>query len=474
MMFHYDFMSVVMYPDLKNRRHFVHDAWIIAKFTENYELKMAISNDPYFYITRDDIYYLIKTHDDVMIEHMLKIQVALQIMENISYKLVAIKHAQVDAKQQTPVQLVDFISVMVLNKRLDEFDSESEVLFNHNHVMKFLERHKQFVNPEETIKVFIMSRKFRLSIQLLNETGNNFTIEYFTIALESNSYDIAFYLFFQFEADVVEKFQNSIKALVQSYQNSNKLLKAKLHMTKTLLSIFTFTGANELLRELEMRITDNQLENNLFSHTSNPLICMCLLFEFLGLLTLKFFSLNNKCRGLKDQIMKMALKYIDCCDDENFLTSMMLEQDYSGRDCLQITVDLELLEIIQTPKVESIILRIWNSDYDTSGSLLQMSTAYQIVIQDPDINIDIEEKNRFYNVRDISQDAQSAWLFKIFQMSMNARIKAIGLVATLFSLIAISFYTIVVQLLKSKIPLILQRKGIFEKIISLRNDKETI
>lgn len=57
-------------------------------------------------------------------------------------------------------------------------------------------------------------------------------------------------------------------------------------------------------------------------------------------------------------------------------------------------------------------------------------------------------------------------------MSMNARIKAIGLVATLFSLIAISFYTIVVQLLKSKIPLILQRKGILEKIIGLKNDNK--
>ena len=98
----------------------------------------------------------------------------------------------------------------------------------------------------------------------------------------------------------------------------------------------------------------------------------------------------------------MALKYIECCDDEHFLTSMMIEQDYSGRDCLQITVELELLEIIQAPKVESIILRIWNSDFDTSGSLLQMSTAYQIVIQDPDVNVDIEEKNRFYNARDIS------------------------------------------------------------------------
>lgn len=103
MMFEYDFLSVVMYPDLKNRRNFVHDAWLIAKYTENFELKMAISKDPYFFITRNDVYHLIKTHDDAMIEHMLDRKVAFQIMENISYKLVSIKKAQVDAKQQTPV-----------------------------------------------------------------------------------------------------------------------------------------------------------------------------------------------------------------------------------------------------------------------------------------------------------------------------------------------------------------------------------
>ena len=58
--------------------------------------------------------------------------------------------------------------------------------------------------------------------------------------------------------------------------------------------------------------------------------------------------------------------------------------------------------------------------------------------------MDIEEKNRFYNIRDISQEAQSAWLFEIFKMSMNARLKAIGLVATIFSLLAIGYYTYVV------------------------------
>jgi hypothetical protein len=97
---------------------------------------------------------------------------------------------------------------------------------------------------------------------------------------------------------------------------------------------------------------------------------MCLLYEFLLLLTQKFFSLNNLCRTLNERIMKMALIYIEVCDDENFLTNLMLELDYSNRDCLKIAVEFELLDLIQNPKIESIILRLWNSDYDTSGSLL--------------------------------------------------------------------------------------------------------
>jgi len=44
--------------------------------------------------------------------------------------------------------------------------------------------------------------------------------------------------------------------------------------------------------------------------------------------------------------IKMALQYIDEVDDENFLTAVLNEKDYSGRDSLMIFVELELLEII--------------------------------------------------------------------------------------------------------------------------------
>ena len=93
MILEYDFMSLVMYPELRKRREFVHDAWLIAKMAENTELKVAISNDPYFFITREDILVLLQTKDDQMISHMLKNEIMLHINEDVSYKLVKIKGA---------------------------------------------------------------------------------------------------------------------------------------------------------------------------------------------------------------------------------------------------------------------------------------------------------------------------------------------------------------------------------------------
>lgn len=88
----YEMMSVVMYPELKNRREFVHDCWIIAKASDNEELKLAVSADVYFYLTRDDLLTLLRTHDDKMITHILDTNCKLICQEDISYKLIAIKH----------------------------------------------------------------------------------------------------------------------------------------------------------------------------------------------------------------------------------------------------------------------------------------------------------------------------------------------------------------------------------------------
>ena len=49
---------------------------------------MHISNDPYFYINVQDCLELLKANDDQMIQHMIKNEINLHIVTDMSYKLV--------------------------------------------------------------------------------------------------------------------------------------------------------------------------------------------------------------------------------------------------------------------------------------------------------------------------------------------------------------------------------------------------
>ena len=338
----YDFLSVVMYPDLKNRREFIHDCWLIAKATENDELKMSIYRDPYFYLNREDLLNLLKTHDDTMITHILELKCNHHIKGDVGYKLVSIKNEQVDKNQHTPCGLLDFVSVLIMNKR----DSAGNVLFSHNYVLNFLEKHSKFVKDHEILKILILAGKFRLSLEFINKRKIEFEIEFFTNAIEANAYDIAFYLLRVYEEQIFQNSQRAIDFHVKSYQNNRQFLKSKLHMSKMLLIIFNFNSAKIFLEIIQNQIENDNLDGNLFSHSCNPLLNMCLLYELLLNIIKKFFSLNNICRTIMKTTMNMAIAYIESVDDENFLTAVMLERDFSGRDAMRIAVELELLDLI--------------------------------------------------------------------------------------------------------------------------------
>ena len=178
----------------------------------------------------------------------------------------------------------------------------------------------------------------------------------------------------------------------------------------------------------------------MFSNSANPLLTMVLLYELLSLVAKKFFSLSYTCRQLMDQIKQLLMELIEQIDDENFLTTALLDRDYIGRDSLSIAVELELLDMIQIPKVEAVIKRIWNSDYDTSGSFFEMSTPFQIVNQSSAALIDIEETNRAWKERNIEGLPQYDSNFNIFQYSMYSRMKGMGLVTAIYIACTIFFF----------------------------------
>lgn len=156
MLYKTDFMTLIMYPELDQRRTFVHDAFYIAKISENLELKIAILIDPYMYIEKRDIELLIFSDDHDMIDLTLRHPVKMHIT-NTGYRLIKIKEGQLDFKQMTDMHLNDFLLNLVHNKRKNKF-AISEVIFSHHRIMDFIERHREFLHPAHVIKLLIMMR----------------------------------------------------------------------------------------------------------------------------------------------------------------------------------------------------------------------------------------------------------------------------------------------------------------------------
>lgn len=74
--------------------------------------------------------------------------------------------------------------------------------------------HEEFVNAEEVVKILILSRRFRLSLYYMQYTKIAFNIEFFTNALESNAYDIAFYLLKVYDEQILQNTKKAIDAHV--------------------------------------------------------------------------------------------------------------------------------------------------------------------------------------------------------------------------------------------------------------------
>lgn len=96
-----------------------------------------------------------------------------------------------------------------------------------------------------------------------------------------------------YEESIQLNVTTAIESHVQSYQIDNKFLKSKLHMSKMLINIFTFNAAKDFLSILEHKVFAPNLESNIFTHSSNPLLTMSLMYEMLQEIVKKFYSLNN-------------------------------------------------------------------------------------------------------------------------------------------------------------------------------------
>lgn len=113
--------------------------------------------------------------------------------------------------------MLDFVSVMIDNKREDNHDKDSLVLFSHHAILEFLEMQKSFLIEDQVLRIFILAQRFRLSLEFMKIYKIPFNIEFFLNSIESNAYDISFNLLNLYEEQIFAQSNKAIDSHVKSY-----------------------------------------------------------------------------------------------------------------------------------------------------------------------------------------------------------------------------------------------------------------
>ena len=161
-------------------------------------MKIALLIDPYMYIEKRDIELLIFSDDHDMVDLTLRHPVQMHVTM-AGYRLIKIKEGQVNFKQMTDLHLNDFLLNLVSNKKKNLY-APSDVIFSHHRIINFIERHHEFLFPGQVIKLLIMMRQFRISLNLIIKYKVPFDIEFLTMAVEAENWEVSFYLFNRFES----------------------------------------------------------------------------------------------------------------------------------------------------------------------------------------------------------------------------------------------------------------------------------
>lgn len=118
------------------------------------------------------------------------------------------------------------------------------------------------------------------------------------MAIEADNWEVCFYLLNRFETQITSQSSKVVPVIVASFSQTSKFLKAKLHLSKKLISKFNFVEFKTLVNNIRQKIEETSLENNIFSHSPNPLLSMCLTYEVLQIIMKRSFSLSYDCNQL--------------------------------------------------------------------------------------------------------------------------------------------------------------------------------
>ena len=112
---------------------------------------------------------------------------------------------------------------------------------------------------------------------------------------------------------------------------------------------------------------------------------------------------------------------MDKVDNEEEMQYLLLEKDIDYRDSLNIIYDFEVIELLENPYAQKIVMNIWESKYNVSSTLFACSSVHNLLFNYNHCRYDMEKKLRWNKLRDLDQFGTHSFQFQVWRYSAKSR-----------------------------------------------------
>ena len=140
---------------------------------------------------------------------------------------------------------------------------------------------------------------------------------------------------------------------------------------------------------------------NILILTLNVVKSSCLLIELLERVRESFGFLDRRITEIRQEIVTIAMKYLNQVESEDEMQYLLLEKDIDYRDSLNVVYDYNVIELLDNPFAQKIVKNIWESKYNVSCSIMSVSTVHNLLFNYNHCRYDMEKLFRFNSKKDL-------------------------------------------------------------------------
>jgi hypothetical protein len=264
--------------------------------------------------------------------------------------------------------------------------------------------------------------EFAESFELQEENRMRFAVEFFRYTITRDMLDMTILVQDHYGHFLLENSEECIECIIQAFQRNSLHTRMRIHALTCFIDKFKYSQVERLLNAIEGFLNGEKYNTYLVTNV-NPILTGVMMINVLNQIAERYTVSEFRANAIIDILSEQCRMILVNLYLPTELKISVRRKNLSNHNSLYYMELMDAFKLMDTKVMDRIMKEYWNSEIDTSGSIFQASTAYQLLMPGAAVSKyeDNEQNHRFYLKRDIKKFRSHTLMLQVYLKSMQTR-----------------------------------------------------